>query len=226
MHVLESEHIPKLEVLGPILLNHHETSNDIRGRKRKELLVYLLEARMIGKPELRREHLLEMLYPESTREQAENALKNLSFQIRSSLGESAIRTNARSCALDAVGSDAEIFLETRDTKLWRGPYLQHAGFEGHDSHLVAEALYRALLEAAQALFAQDPREAARCAQIALQADPYNHTALRLELQAWQVLGQLERCNRVYERTRITFEEMGVDLPERWMKYLTHHKLEL
>ena len=42
-------------------------------------------------------------------------------------------TTVTSYALGAIASDAETFLETRDTRLWRGLYLEGVDLEGREA---------------------------------------------------------------------------------------------
>lgn len=207
----------RLEVLGParMLLDTQPISG--RGAKRLELLVTLLEARITGRVEVSQLELFDRLYPDVTEDQAAQSLKKIVQLVRGSLGRGAIQTTRGGYALGAVRSDAEDFLETGDTRLWRGAYLEGLT-PGHDE-TVPEALYRALGLRVRALLETDPREAARVSKILLEADPYDLGTLELTLRALRASDNHRSLSRVYDDAIERAREIGEHLPERWQDFL-------
>jgi tetratricopeptide (TPR) repeat protein len=210
--------MPRLEVLGSLQLRQETTTKTIRGQKRKELLVLLLEARIAGRNEIPQFELLEFLYPESMPEDAGVALKQLVFQIRSSYGQAAINTTGNGYALGAFDSDSEDFLLTGSTQLWRGAYLEDAGFEPLDL-TVRDALYQALRRATENLMQANPKEAARLTRILLNAEPYDLEVLRLCLNALRNDGNHRSLSRVYSAAHTRMLEVGEVLPTGWQAFL-------
>jgi tetratricopeptide (TPR) repeat protein len=208
----------RLEVLGNIQLRQNNTSKPIRGQKRKELLAYLLEARIAGRSEVRVFELLELLYPESSPEEAADALKQLVFQIRSSYGQSVIASTGNGYALGAIDSDAEDFLTQGDTQLWRGLYLQ-TDSQSRDEN-VREALYQALRSSLAKTLESNPKEAIRLGRILSDAEPYDLEVLSLSLQAFRFYGDHRGLSRFFAAGRARFLEIGEQLPENWQDFLT------
>lgn len=202
----------RLEVLGPMRLD----GKNIQGSKRQELLAYLLQTRMAGRGEASKLELLDALYPNTPEEQAWAALKKSVSQIRSSLGQGLIQTTASGYALGAVSSDAEAFLQSGDTLLWRGEYL--AGVLPVNETL-GEVLYEALQAKAQALLQANPKEAVRVGRILLWANPYSTTALALTLGAMQKADNHKSLYRLYAQAKAQLAEVGETLPERWQDFL-------
>lgn len=205
-----------LEVLGSMRIVHQGRVQPVQGRKRRELLVLLLEARLSGRDELGQLALIDALYPDDGEDVALGALKQLVFQTRKALGDRVIVRTPGGYALGAVVSDAERFLKTRDTNLWRGLYLgvQETGSEA----AVQDVLYDALRQEAWRVLEDDPQEAARLGRILLEADPYDADALRLTLRA---LGEDARSlEALYSHSRRLFAEVGETLPENWAVFLT------
>lgn len=167
-----------LEVLGPVQLS----GRPIAGVKRQELLLYLLEARLLGRPEVGREELREALYPHTEEPLALVLLEDLVDRTRSSLGAEVVLQTPQGYALGAVASDAERFLQSGHTGLWRGAYRQDlpGGLPQ-----VRECLYSRLYRQACALLESDPLESARLGRILLEAQPYDPRALTLRLRLLQ-----------------------------------------
>lgn len=214
----EPQHLSRLEVLGSIQLRSNSQTSPIRGQKRKELLAALVEARIAGGSEVGILHLLEALYPGVPEPEAEALLRQLVFQIRSSLGQEVILTTSGGYALGAVDSDAELFLRNKDTALWRGSYL--ADLEGEADESVWQALYQALANRGQTLLQTNPKEAARVGKLLLGADPYNSEYLGLALQALRASNQHKTLTRLYQQAKERFLEVGQTLPESWQTYLS------
>jgi tetratricopeptide (TPR) repeat protein len=205
----------QLEVLGPMQLRVEGTITTLRGGKRKELLTVLLEARIMGKREVSRLDLMDAFYPNAIEAQANAALTDVVYQLRERCGSNAIVTTEGGYALGQVGSDAEDFLETGETRLWRGAYLDG----DHGGETVRETLQLALRVRAEALLETDPIEAARVGRLLSQADPYDLEYLRLTLRALRAGANHKSLTRAYEKARMNLLEIGELLPERWTDFL-------
>ncbi len=212
-----SEIQPRLDVLGKIQLNHNGKTNPIQGRKRQEFLALLLNARLAGRSEVSRLELLDTLYRNEDELKALRSLKTLTHTLRSSFGETIILTTSTGYSLGAIKSNAEVFLETGDTSLWRGMYLEDLGDTLADT--VHDSLYLALFEKAKELLETDPQETARLARFLLLADPYNAAYLLLNLQALQASDNYRTLGRVYDKAKERFAELGEPLPEHWASFL-------
>ncbi|MCA9840428.1 MAG: hypothetical protein KC422_26210, partial [Trueperaceae bacterium] len=206
----------RLEVLGSLQITGSETKT-LRGRKRQELLALLLEARMSGRKDLSKLSLLDQLYPDEDELKANSSLKTTIHHLRESLGQPLIETTSGGYALANCESDAELFLATRDTRLWRGVYLE--GLERFDSN-VQEALYLALFQKAEALLSEDPDEVARVAKILIEAEPYELGYLALYLRALRLCKNHNRLARHYQEARTRMLEVGESLPETWQAFLS------
>lgn len=218
-HAVPSE--VRLEILGEMQLRQAGVAKPLRGRKRKELLAVLLEARVRGRSEVSSLDLCDALYPGEPEEDALGALKATVFKIRSSLGANLISSTPNGYGLGLVASDAEDFLQTGNTGLWRGPYLEDAALEGRDEN-VREALYHALEAKARALLQTDPAnptEAARLGRIMLLAEPYDARALEITCRALWAKQNHKGLSRLYADARARMLEVGEVLPERWKDFL-------
>ena len=204
-----------LNVLGPMQLRREGKTCDVRGRKRQELLAVLLEARLAKRTEVSKLELLDTLYGDEDELRAVQRLKTLIHSVRKDLGNIVLTTHT-GYSLGRVTSDAESFLETATTTLWRGVYL-----EGAESQLetVSEALYLLLLEQAERLLGTDSQEAARVARLLLGADPYNMQYLAVSLRALRSCDNYRTLGRVYEEAKVRFTELGERLPETWTVFL-------
>lgn len=207
----------RLEVLGPMLFGPDGRTQAVRGRKRQELLGLLCESRIAGRTEVSRTELIDALYPDSPEDQAASALKATVSVIRQGLGAETICTTANGYALGAVISDVEVFLETGDTRLWRGAYLDRVSLEPLES--VRESLHAALFARAVALLETDPKEAARAGRILLEFDPYNLEYLRLSTRAMRGSDNHKTLTRIYSDARDRLLEVGEVIPERWQDFL-------
>ncbi|MFC4638828.1 AAA family ATPase [Deinococcus hohokamensis] len=203
-----------LGVLGPVQLHRGGQVLRYRGQKGKELLAYLLEARLAGQAEVRQLELQEALYGELPDAAAASALQQLVYRLRQVLGAEAIQRTDTGYRLGAAESDAEAFLSTGDPRLWRGPYLADLG-AGWDAS-AEEALYHALERRAQALLEIDPRETARLGRILLDHDPYDQGRLSLSLRALQASGNRRGVQKLYQESGQRLQEVGeapAPLPE-------------
>ncbi len=220
--LVETKEMPKpteskvrLEVLGPLQITL-KTTNAVRGRKRQELLALLLEARISGRSEVSRLTLLDTLYSSEDELKAGSSLKGVVHSLRDILGESAITTTNTGYALGACPSDAELFLQTGDTALWRGAYLEGLASEGST---VRDSLYELLYDKAKALLELDPKEAARVGSILVEAEPYNADYLKTYLTALRFANNHSKLARHYKEARTRLLEVGETLPKTWQDFL-------
>ena len=214
----ESQSQPRLEVLGALQVSLGDAITPVRGRKRQELLALLLEARIAGRSEISKLELMDALYPEADELQSSAGLRDVIYQLRSSLGNDAIITTAGGYALGNLSSDLEEFLKRGDTRLWRGTYLQGLTLSGSDT--VFESVYLALRSRAEALLATDPAEATRVGRLLCEADPYDLEAVRLTLMGLRIGDNHRSLSRIYELARTRFSEIGETLPATWQDFLT------
>jgi tetratricopeptide (TPR) repeat protein len=207
----------RLELLGTPQITTKNKPQTIRGQKRQELLVLLLEARVTGKSELTRLELFDALYPFEPEDRATSSLKELIRGTRANLGADAIQTTQNGYALGAVTSDVEEFFKTGDSSLWRGAYLQ--GLEILGSESVRESLELALQNCIQKLLETDPKEAARVSRFLLEMNLYNLEHLRLCVLAFKACENYKTLGRVYSDARERLADVGENLPERWQNFL-------
>jgi tetratricopeptide (TPR) repeat protein len=214
------KNVPCLAVLGTMQLEKGQQVLNVRGRKRQDFFALLLGARMSGRSEVSRLDLFDLLYPDIDEEKATGNLRQLVHTLRLELGETVIKTTATGYTLGDITSDAEIFLQTLDTSLWRGCYLD--GLDGATKESVQEALYLALFERAKQLLEDDSKETARLGRLLLEYDPYNADYLRLTLQALRKSDNHRTLGRVYEEAKTHFAELGETLPESWLGFVSSH----
>jgi hypothetical protein len=207
--------LARLEVLGALQIRTIQGVSKLRGQKRFELLALLLEARIAGKQDLARLEILDALYPNEPEDRANSSLKNLISNIRQTIHTQAIIATTNGYALGNLTSDAEEFLQTHNTELWRGAYLEGVllvhGFES-----VRDGLCAVLFAAAQTA---NPQESARVARILLGMDSYNLHYLALTLRALQRSNNHKTLKRVYAQARATLLEVAEELPEHWADFL-------
>ena len=201
----------RLEVLGAVRLSRDGTPVTYRGRKRAEILAFLLEARIAGRLEVSALDMVDALYPDDPEVEARNTLKQQVYLIRTSLGADTVTSTANGYALGAVSSDAEDFLNAGDTRLWRGAYLEGMGAGWH--YGVHDALTLALRSTLEALLQTDATEAARLGQILCEMEPYDPTALHLAVRALEVCGDQPNARRLYLSGRARLLEVGESLPD-------------
>ena len=190
----------------------------MRGQKRRELLALLLEARIAGRRKVSRLEILDALYPNTDELQGATLLKDVVYQLRELGGSSVIITTENGYALGEVTSDAEEFLETGNTKLWRGAYLEGLNLE-RNNDTVQETLHLALQTHGEKLLETDPTEAARVGRLLISADAYDLEALRLTVKALRALQNHKTLARVYTQSCKQFLEIGEVLPMRWQDFL-------
>jgi tetratricopeptide (TPR) repeat protein len=206
----------RLEVLGSMQFFANGKGESVRGRKRKELLACLLEARMAGRSHLSQLDLADKLHPENPDENLET-LKQLVYQVRVAFGQAVIITTGNGYALGAISSDAETFLENGDTNLWRGEYLE--GIANSDS-TVSDALHHALSGRIEDLLETDPSEAARVGRLLVNAEPYELESWRLTLKAVRQSSTVQSVEKLYHEGCKRMAEVGEVLPASWEVFLS------
>jgi AAA ATPase domain len=207
----------RLELLGSLQISRNGTVEKLRGSKRQEFIALLLEARICGHAEVSRLELFDKLYSSEDELKATNNLKDLIHVLRENLGANAITTTATGYALGSIDSDAEQFLKTGDTNLWRGSYLEGLAIETQEA--VSESLYLMLFEKVKELLEIDSKESSRLARILLEYDPYNHDYLTLCLQALRASNNHKSLTRLYTEATERFLEVGEKLPQSWQTFL-------
>jgi tetratricopeptide (TPR) repeat protein len=210
--------LPRLEVLGSMQIKLESQTTAVRGRKRQELLALLLEARISGRSEVSKLELVDKLYPDADEIQSNAGLRDVIYQIRSSLGENTLMTTMNGYALGNLSSDIEDFLKNGNTQLWRGTYLEGLTLETSDT--VRESLYLALRTRAEALLESDPVEVTRVGRLLCEADPYDLEAVRLTVAGLRSQQNHRSLSRFYDAARTRFLEIGEMLPARWQDFLT------
>jgi tetratricopeptide (TPR) repeat protein len=221
----QPESLLRLEVLGSMQLRREGVSTPLRGGKRKELLALLLEARIRGRSEVAALDLCDALYPLEPEEAALGALRAAVFKIRSSLGAALVTTTPNGYALGLVASDAEAFLHSGDTNLWRGLYLEDLTLEGRDEN-VCDALNKALRTRIEALLEADiPTnlgEAVRLSHLLVRAEPYDLGTLAVACRVLQASRNRKALDRLYSEARTRMLEVGEALPEGSAAFLEMH----
>lgn len=199
----------ELYILGPAEIRNERGElaySFLSGPKRLALLTYLLLYRPRGYQ--RRDSLLPMFWPDHDQKSARNALSNMLFHIRKTLGEAAIRNRGHEeIKLDtsAFWSDAIQFEKALDKKnyeqaiqLYRGELLK--GFHvpdvspAFDQWLTRErnryqsmALQRTLKLAEDAVTAGLNKKAQQLADKAIEIDPKNE---EVRINQIYILGQI------------------------------------
>jgi hypothetical protein len=207
-----------LLVLGKMQCVQDATTDTVRGRKRQELLALLLDAKLSGKNGVPKLELLDKLYSGEDELKASLNLREIVHILREYFGTAVISTTATGYALGQVTSDAEQFLQTGDTSLWQGLYLEDIDIELQGT--VAESLYLLLYSKAKELLETNPREVARVGKILLEVDPYNQDYLKLCLEAFRASNNHKSLNRLYAEAKQRFTEVGENLPESWQSFLS------
>ncbi len=211
----------RINTLGSLQVVSDGVVLPLRGAKRKHLAALLLEAQLGGRDECKHNDLAEALYPNATEDEARAAIRQLVFQWRNQFGMSSIIKTDNGYAFGRVSSDAQQFLETGQTNLWRGTYFEDVDeWETRAFETVREALYIKLKQQARALIPDDAPEAARLAKILLEAEPFDTEALAIALRALQAQGSYTSISRMYKRSRYTWLEVGEKLPEHWTEFLS------
>jgi DNA-binding SARP family transcriptional activator len=207
----------RLDVLGMPQLRREGQPIVYRSRKRLELLCYLLEARITGKSEVSALELAEVFYPDTADREAKHTLRQQIYLIRADLGQHCIHSTTNGYALAEVSSDAETFLETGDTHLWRGAYLERAS-EGWDGN-VRDCLVQALRSRFENLARLDPSEAARISRFLLEMEPYDTEVLAQTLRVLSRNGDTKGAVRAYRDAQERFWGVSETLPPSLEEFL-------
>ena len=206
-----------LYVLGSIKLEYQNQAATSPALQGKVMLALLLEARITGRDGVKALELLDTLYPDQDETRGLGALKQLVFRLRSSLGKGAILRINDGYALGEIGSDAETFLQTRATHLWRGPLLND--IEEDIAMNLRDALNQALKISVENLLEHDASEAVRLGEILLETNPYETDVLALLIRALQASNDSRKLERVYAQARDQFTDVSEQLPASWEAFL-------
>jgi hypothetical protein len=206
-----------LEVLGTVRLTNGSIKL-IKGRKRLELLAYLLEARIAGKPEVSKIELIDALHPEIDEPRALNALRVEVHAIRKQISADVIVTTGTGYRLGDIQTDAEQFLQTRNTTLWQAAYLEGISFERNDDSGY-QRLTDTLHECAQGLLESNPLESARVMRLLVSMEPFELEFLRTKLSAFRSANNHRALGRAYDKARARLCEVGEHLPKAWTEFL-------
>ena len=204
-------------LLGELHIERDKHIIRLQGLKRKVLIALLAEASVLGRDGKTQVDLLDALYPNQPELEAVAALHQLVRQTRVLLGEASIVTLESGYGLRKVNLDIVEFLETGDTKLWHGAYLEDVALEANPQ--VLEALKTKLHDRTKSQLETDPHEAARVARILLEMDTYDLVALEMAVRALQNLKHYTSLKRLYLQTRVALHEVGEVLPELWKDFL-------
>ncbi|AZI44842.1 hypothetical protein EHF33_18145 (plasmid) [Deinococcus psychrotolerans] len=218
-----------LEVLGEVRVTQGGQPLALRSPSGLRLLVRLLEARLAGRSGAAQAELLESLYPDDDPERSGARLRQQVRRLRAALGPQSVLRRETGLgagggyALGELGSDAEDFLNTRDTKLWRGAYL--ADFEDELSS-ARDVLVYGLRSAGYAAEPHDPREAARLGRILLDTDPFDWAALALTLRNLRQSGEIMELLSLYAEVRQRCALLGEKLPDTWEDFLRDQEMSV
>ena len=204
--------LAKLEVLGEMRYATQTISK--RLKKARELLALLLEARLMGRVVVTQLEMIDALYPEENEEAASSAIRQLIYRLRKSLGSEIVQHTTLGYCL-GVRTDAEDFLETLDTTIWRGVYLED---EICLNPSVQEALSEALTRAITQNLPVNPIEATRASRILLNMNPFERPALRLHLQALEASLD-SSLNSFYQVQQEQYQKIGEALPSTWQEFI-------
>jgi two-component SAPR family response regulator len=211
------DHQLHLDVLGPVRLTNGSIK-PIRGRKRQALLAYLLEARIAGRPEVSKIELIDALHPDMDEPRALNALRVEVHGLRAQLNRHVILTTKSGYRLGDIQTDAETFLTSRNTRLWRAAYLEGTSFERNDDSGY-QTLIGTLHECAKECLETDPFETVRIARLLVEMEPFDLEYLRMKLRAFRAASNHRSLTRSYAKARARLSEVGELLPERWEQFL-------
>jgi hypothetical protein len=159
--------------------------------------------------------LLDTLYADLDEIKGLAALKQVVYRLRQSFGADLVLRGGGMYALGLLTSDAEAFLKSNDTSLWRGAYLADLG--GGWASNARDTLMHALKHRAVMSLEPDPGEAARLSAIALETNPYDRDALALLLRAL-CASSASDLESIYAPHRQTFLDAGEHLPETWAEF--------
>ena len=209
--------VKSLELLGTVRLIDIE-STTIRGRKRYMLLGYLLEARIAGRAQVGKLELISLLHPGVPHDRALNALRVEVHGLRSNISPDLICTTSQGYCLGHVQTDAETFLKTRNTQLWRGAYLEAMGFEREDASGY-QYLTTALHHSAQKLINSNLHEATRVMRFLTEMEPFDLEFSRTYLHCLRAMNNHRALDKTYRRLQNRVLEVGEVLPKTCDEFL-------
>ncbi len=210
--------LARLNVLGAVTLERDGQPVPTRARKRLEILTYLLETRIAGRSEASTLELVDALCPQTPEPEAKHILKQQMYMIRGSLGGGSVISTPTGYALGAVSSDAEAFLDSDDSSLWRGAYLGGMTLGWRPG--VRDALTLALRTKAKTLLENHPKEAARLGSILVEMEPFDAQALHLAVRSQVRAGNLNAARSTYLEGRSRLLEIGQLLPKMMEDFLS------
>ncbi|THF69306.1 hypothetical protein E7T06_12495 [Deinococcus sp. Arct2-2] len=214
----------QLNVLGPVQMMQDGEVLAERSAKGFRLLICLLENRLAGRPGVTPDELLEILAPDDDPQQAMGRLRQQIRRLRATYGAACVVRTDYGYALGAeVMSDAELFLKTQQTSLWRGAY---AADVPDFLSSARDVLAYGLRLAAYAAEPQDPAEAARLGQILLAMDPFDWPALSLTLRCLREGGEVMTLVSVYTQIRQQCALVGEPLPGTWEDFLASQDMSI
>jgi hypothetical protein len=196
---------PTLTVLDTMRVGNEP----VKGRKRQELLLHLLEARILGQPETTTLALLDKLYPNQAETEAQIALRQLVFKTRAAHGVNTILTTPNGYKLGEPTSDLERFLHTPHLGLWRVAFPLFGSLE------VRDTLHQTAIQCAQSRHESAATEVVSAMRLLLESDPYDVAAIGLACRALHHLGNPSALKRFYSTQKAKLLEVGEVLPEDW-----------
>jgi tetratricopeptide (TPR) repeat protein/DNA-binding SARP family transcriptional activator len=217
----------RINALGTLQIFNNNNLVILRGDKRKQFVALLLEAQIVGNPEVKTLELMDTLYSDLNDDEARKAIQQLVFRIRAQLGAESVQTSNDGYALCIVQSDVQDFLETGNTRLWRGAYLEDAQLltsSGYQS--LSEGIYNQLEHQVPSLIENDAIEATRVCRILLEAVPYDLEILKLAIKALKIQKNYTAIARLYARARASWLEVGEQLPDEWTTLIASSDLVL
>jgi DNA-binding SARP family transcriptional activator len=210
LQVLPEQASFRIANLGLLRFERNGKIISYKAAKGRELLALLSELRLRGQHEISQLELLDLLYPNFDETASVAALQQLIYRLRNSLGQNVIVRTPTGYALGAeVCTDAETFLQTADSSLWRGAWL--ADFAGGYDSMARNRIYQALTAFIENTLTQNPAEAARLACIWLEAEPYELDAVMLARDALLASGDVLGAEQLYNQAQVRFHEVGVQL---------------
>jgi DNA-binding SARP family transcriptional activator len=219
--VTPKETLLRINTLGSMQILNGEHVIALRSEKRRQLVAILLEAQIMAQAEVSTLELIDALYPELSDEEARKALQQLVFRTRDQLGADSIQTSPTGYALCPVASDVRDFMETNNTQLWRGAYLQDAPlFDSSGFQSLGEGLYAQLKTQLQDVLPNDALEVSRVCKMLLEVWPYDLEVLKLSLRALQQQQNYTAISRLYAKAKKTLLEVGERLPKDWAALLS------
>ncbi len=196
--------------LGSLQFERNGLPINYKAAKGRELLALLSELRLRGQGEISQLELLDLLYSNFEESAAIAALQQLIYRLRSHLGQNVIVRTSTGYALgNEVRTDAETFLQTANSNLWRGAWL--ADFAGGHDSMARNRIYQALTAYIENAIIKNPAEAARLALIWLEAEPYELDAVMLARDALLGSGDALGAEQLYSQAQVRFHEVGVQL---------------